>query len=104
MKMKGMSCLVTGSTCGIGEAIARLFLSEGASVLVTGLAGSLDWDPEAYSPQTHVMYADVSDSETPGHLVRTAIDRFGRLDVLVNNAASTERFNAAQTTAEVFDR
>ena len=102
--MKGMRCLVTGSTCGIGEAIARLFLSEGASVLVTGLAGSLDWDAEAYKAQCHVVYADVADSETPGNLVRAAIERFGRLDVLVNNAASTERFNAAQTTAQVFDR
>src|SRR5580700_11097954 len=103
MKMKDMTCLVTGSTCGLGEAIARLFLSEGASVLVTGLAGSLDWDTEAYAPQCHVVYADVAAIDTPERLVRTALERFGRLDVLVNNAASTARFNASQTTAEVFD-
>ena len=47
MKLKDKICLITGSTCGIGEAMARLFLAEGASVLVTGLEGSLAWTPLA---------------------------------------------------------
>lgn len=104
MKMKDTVCLITGSTCGIGEAIARLFLSEGASVLVTGLAGSLTWDVESYAPRTHLIYGDVSDIDTPRHLVDAALERFGGLDVLVNNAASTARFDILATTAEVFDR
>ena len=104
MKMKDKVCLVTGSTCGIGEAIARLFLAEGASVLVTGMEGSLVWNPAHDAEHTHLMYSDLSDAETPRRLVDAALERFGRLDVLVNNAASVERFNAAATTAEVFDR
>jgi len=103
MKMKDKVCLVTGSTCGIGESIARLFLAEGASVLVTGLDGSLAWDIDSFGAQTGIVYGDVSDLDMPRRLVRAALDRFGRLDVLVNNAASTERFNAEATTAEVFD-
>src|SRR5580698_2389734 len=104
MKMKDKVCLVTGSTCGIGEAIARLFLAEGASVLITGLDGSLTWDIDSYADRTHIVYGDVAETDMPGRLVAAALDRFGRLDVLVNNAASTQRFNAEATTAEVFDR
>jgi NAD(P)-dependent dehydrogenase (short-subunit alcohol dehydrogenase family) len=104
MKMKDSVCLVTGSTCGIGEAIARLFLAEGASVLVSGLPGSLAWGPDTHSAKAALAYGDLSNADTPRRLVETAVERFGRLDVLVNNAASTERFQAADTTAEIFDR
>jgi NAD(P)-dependent dehydrogenase (short-subunit alcohol dehydrogenase family) len=104
MKMKDMTCLVTGSTCGIGETIARLFLKEGASVLVTGLPGSFVWDTDSYADKAHLVYGDLSNSETPRQLVGAALERFGKLDVLVNNAASTQRYDAAATTAEVFDR
>jgi NAD(P)-dependent dehydrogenase (short-subunit alcohol dehydrogenase family) len=102
--MNGLRCLVTGSTCGIGEAIARLFLAEGACVLVTGLDGSLAWDAEECGARSPVVYADLAQPDAPQRLLHAALERFGGLDVLVNNAASTARFNAAQTTAEVFDR
>ncbi len=104
MKMNDTVCLITGSTCGIGETMARLFLAEGASVLVTGLPGSLTWDVGSYSGRTHLLYGDLSDPETPRRLVDATLERFGRLDVLVNNAASTARFDAAATTAAVFDQ
>jgi NAD(P)-dependent dehydrogenase (short-subunit alcohol dehydrogenase family) len=104
MKMQDTVCLVTGSTCGIGQSIAQLFLKEGASVMVHGFEGSLVWDTSNHGAMTHVAYGDLSDTDTPRRLVEETLERFGRLDVLVNNAASTERFNAAATTAEVFDR
>src|ERR1700722_1687277 len=104
MRMKGMACLVTGSTCGLGETIAKLFMSEGASALVHGLTGSLVWDTGSYAAQSHLVYGDLSDTDTPRRLVEAALERFGRLDVLVNNAANIDRANAASTTAAVFDR
>jgi NAD(P)-dependent dehydrogenase (short-subunit alcohol dehydrogenase family) len=104
MKMKDKVCLVTGSTCGIGEAIARLFLSEGASVLVTGLDGSLTWDVDSHDGRTHLLYDDLSNTEAPRRLIDAVLGRFGRLDVLVNNAASVARFDAVATTAEIFDQ
>jgi NAD(P)-dependent dehydrogenase (short-subunit alcohol dehydrogenase family) len=103
MKLKDKVCLITGSTSGIGEATARLFLAEGAFVLVTGLEGSLAWDPAAHA-QVHLVYDDLSDTAAPRRLVNAALERFGKLDVLVNNAATMERASAAATTAEVFDR
>jgi NAD(P)-dependent dehydrogenase (short-subunit alcohol dehydrogenase family) len=103
MKMKDMTCLVTGSTCGLGETMAKLFLSEGASVMVTGLPGSLTWDTGSYGERCQVAYDDLMDVEAPRRLVSAALERFGRLDVLVNNAANINRANVANTTAEVFD-
>lgn len=104
MKLKDKVCLVTGSTCGIGEAIAKLFLEHGASVLITGLYGSLTWDPASYGKRTSIVYGDLSSPHLPMRIVETAMTRFNGLDVVVNNAASTERFDAQATTAEVFDR
>ena len=99
-----MVCLVTGSTSGIGESIARTFLDHGASVLVTGLPGSLGWDLDAYGPRAHIEYSDLSDAEAPQFLIDAVLRRFGKLDVLVNNAATMERSDYASTSVEVFDR
>lgn len=84
--------------------MARLFLAEGASVLVTGLEGSLAWDAAGHGRQAHLVYDNLSDIDAPRRLVEAALARFGRLDVLVNNAATMERASAEATTAEVFDR
>jgi ketoreductase RED2 len=83
--------IVTGSSSGIGEATARAFDAEGAHVVVNSstsveageaVAGSL-------ARGTYVQ-ADVSDPAACEALVEAAVSRFGRLDVLVNNAGVTE--------------
>jgi ketoreductase RED2 len=83
--------IVTGSSSGIGEATARAFDAEGAHVVVNSstsveageaVAGSL-------ARGTYVQ-ADVSDPAACEALVEAAVARFGRLDVLVNNAGVTE--------------
>jgi NAD(P)-dependent dehydrogenase (short-subunit alcohol dehydrogenase family) len=102
--MSGRACIVTGSTTGIGAAIAKLFLDHGASVLVTGLPDTLIWDPSPYGRSCHVEYFDLSDTSTPAKVIDYAIGSFGKLDVLVNNAASNERSNSLSTSADVFDR
>ncbi|MFI6028115.1 SDR family NAD(P)-dependent oxidoreductase [Amycolatopsis magusensis] len=78
--------LVTGAGTGIGRATARRFAAEGADVLVVGrtaerLAETAD------HPNIRTCVADVA--EDPEGIVDAALDAFGRLDVLVNNAAIT---------------
>lgn len=88
-KLQGQVAIVTGGTQGIGEAVVRLFVSEGASVLVVArtpdggdkLIGELGRSAVCF------LQADVSDPNTAGLAIRAAIDEFGRLDILVNNAA-----------------
>ena len=87
MKLAGRTALVTGASRGIGRAIAHAYAREGARVVVTGrdeaaldaLVGELGADALA-AP------ADLASPETPEALVAATINRFGALDLLVNNA------------------
>ena len=87
-QLEGLSAIVTGGTAGIGEAIVRLFCARGARVVVAGrgaeagerLVDELGADDVAF------LAADVTDPGTPGAAVAHACERFGALDVLVNNA------------------
>lgn len=86
----GRAVIVTGAGRGIGRAHALAFAAEGASVVVNELdagAGQQVVEEIAAAGGRAVSYADdVADWEGAARLVQTALDEFGRLDVLVNNA------------------
>jgi NAD(P)-dependent dehydrogenase (short-subunit alcohol dehydrogenase family) len=80
--------LVTGATSGIGETIARRLVAEGAQVLATGRSIERGQRLEAaLGSQLHFYSTDIKDEESGNSLTSAAVSRFGRLDVLVNNAA-----------------
>ncbi|MET9681862.1 SDR family NAD(P)-dependent oxidoreductase [Streptomyces coeruleorubidus] len=79
--------LVTGAGTGIGRATAHAFADAGAQVVAVGrreapLTETAAHDPARISP----LVADITADEGPESIVRTALDRHGRIDVLVNNA------------------
>ncbi len=80
--------IVTGAGSGIGAATARRFAEEGANVVLAGRSrGKLDGVAKALEPgRTLVHEADVAQMQDVEGLVAAAVGRFGRLDVLVNNA------------------
>jgi ketoreductase RED2 len=85
--------LVTGSSSGIGEQIARRFAQLGAAVVVnssTSIAAGEQLATELGARAAYVQ-ADISDAEQARHLVEATVERFGALDVLVNNAGWTTR-------------
>src|SRR5262249_13612608 len=88
--------LVTGGTRGIGRVIAQSFLAAGADVLVCG-RNEPESMPAAAGRAAAFTRADVRDPEQADQVVEMAVDAFGRLDVLVNNAGGTP--NAAAATA-----
>lgn len=87
--LKDKICIVTGSTRGIGRAIADLYASEGARVIVNGTReGSADAWIEAHPlrDRLHALYFDISDPGQVRKNVMAVKKEFGRIDVLVNNA------------------
>jgi ketoreductase RED2 len=90
-ELDGSVVLVTGSSSGIGAATARAFAAVGATVVVNSRS-----TPEAGQavaddlPGASYVQADIADGDEARALIDTVVDRHGRLDVLVNNAGTTE--------------
>lgn len=88
--LEGKVAIVTGSSSGIGEAIARLFAAEGASVVVNSARSVAAGEALAAElPGALYVRADVAQEDQAKALVQVALDRWGRLDILVNNAGTT---------------
>jgi NAD(P)-dependent dehydrogenase (short-subunit alcohol dehydrogenase family) len=105
MRLKDKVILVTGSTTGIGEAIARRVVAEGARVVVHGRDEARGQAMVAQWPERAVLaLADLADPAAAPQLVETAVRAFGRLDAVVNNAASVARSNLETTDAAFFDK
>ena len=87
MRLDGKVAIITGASSGIGLAIARRFVAEGARVIAGDINGPrLDSAVAAIGGEIVGVTGDISQKETAEVLVRAALDRYGRLDVLVNNA------------------
>ncbi|WP_428338915.1 SDR family NAD(P)-dependent oxidoreductase [Mycobacterium sp.] len=91
--LEGKAALVTGSTSGIGRAIAQMFAARGASVVVTGRDAERGADVVATIRSAggigHFVAADLRNEDEVCRLVEAAAQQLGHLDVLVNNAAPT---------------
>jgi NAD(P)-dependent dehydrogenase (short-subunit alcohol dehydrogenase family) len=94
--------IVTGATSGIGAAIGEQFASLGASLVLTGRSESRGREVvrgiEAKGGRVAFLPGDIRDLGMADSLVRLALDRFGRLDVLVNNAGILFRGSALDCT------
>lgn len=105
MRLQDKVILVTGSTTGIGEAIARRVIAEGARVVVHGRDVERGHAlVEQWPGRAALTTADLADPDSATVLVDAAIRAFGRLDAVVNNAASVARSNLQSTDAAFFDR
>ena len=103
-RLQGQVAVVTGATSGIGEATARLFVEEGARVV---LAGRSEAKGEAIARElgdaAAFQRADVRREDDVAALVTSAVERFGRLDCLFNNAGAPTRGDLWTVAAEDFD-
>jgi len=102
--------LITGSTSGIGEAVGRRLVADGYRVVinsVTSVDAGAKLVAELGEAVAHYVQGDIAIEDDTRRLVTETIDRFGRLDVLVNNAGTTvviPHGNLEAATPEVFRR
>ncbi len=88
--LEGKAAIVTGSARGIGRATAELFVSEGAKVLINDIDGDVaEQAAGEIDGETAVFAGDLTEPGVPDELVKTAIDAFGEIDIMVNNAGYT---------------
>src|SRR4051812_6990574 len=110
MRLSNKIAIVTGAGSGFGEGIARTFAREGASVVVNDLdeeKGRRVADSITAAGQGSALFfaADVTDDKAVAAMVRTAEERFGGLDIMVNNAGYTHRNKPMlEVTDAEFDR
>jgi NAD(P)-dependent dehydrogenase (short-subunit alcohol dehydrogenase family) len=104
MRLRDKVVIVTGSTQGVGEGIARRFVAEGAKVVLHGLERELGERILAdLQPNAVLCVNDLSKPESAQELVDAAVKSFGGLHAIVNNAATTRRATLEQTDAATFD-
>jgi NAD(P)-dependent dehydrogenase (short-subunit alcohol dehydrogenase family) len=109
-RLKGKAAIITGADSGIGRAVAIAFAREGADVLISYLEEHEDaketarWVEEA-GRKVILEPGDVADETYCQGLVRRALDEFGKLDILVNNAALQRSHQSIEEiSAEEWDR
>src|SRR6478609_8643332 len=109
MSLHGKVAIVTGGNTGIGKAVVLALAERGASVVIDYVANpdattDLEKQVLALGEQSIGVEADVSKVEDVQRLIDTTIERFDRLDIMVNNAGIETRTSVLDTTEDAYDR
>ena len=102
MNLRNATALITGGSSGIGRAIAKSLVDAGARVAITG-RNEKRLDEAAKAIKAHPIKADVSSEDDVKRTYREFFDKFGHLDILVNNAAFGERRPLVEMDRAKFD-
>ncbi|OLN96493.1 2,5-dichloro-2,5-cyclohexadiene-1,4-diol dehydrogenase [Colletotrichum chlorophyti] len=107
--LPGTTVIVTGSGGGLGKSIAEAYLAAGANVVISDinesrLSAVLAEHRDTYAGRLHSIPTDVTSEDSVKALISGAVARFGRLDVVVNNAGVMDKFDpAAECSKQTWD-
>ncbi|MFO1135206.1 MAG: SDR family NAD(P)-dependent oxidoreductase [Rhodoblastus sp.] len=102
--LSGKFAVITGAASGIGRATATLFAERGARVLAVDRPESAIMTAHAGNDAVSVLAKSVADDDAPDAIVRAALEKFGAIDILFNNAGVSNRSLAAETSDADWDR
>jgi NAD(P)-dependent dehydrogenase (short-subunit alcohol dehydrogenase family) len=86
MRLENKVAVITGAGSGMGRAMAKLFAAEGAKVICADISGRQDEVAAAIGATAMPIHADVANESDVKRMIAAAEDKFGRLDILINNA------------------
>ena len=108
MRFSNKVLLATGAATGLGRTTAKIFADEGCRLVLVDIAASplthMTEALRAAGTSAETVIGDVSDAETAQRAVRLAIEKFGRVDVLFNNAGMNPVGTIANTPETAWDR
>ncbi|MFO7807462.1 MAG: SDR family oxidoreductase [Candidatus Moraniibacteriota bacterium] len=104
MRLESKVAIVTGGASGIGKAIGEEFLKEGAKVVFSDINEGENLINEENEDRAEFIKCDVSDANQVKHLVEETANRFGQVDVMVNNAGIGSSKNVLEETDEDWEK
>src|SRR5262249_15392936 len=105
MRLKNKTALITGGNSGIGLATARVFIAEGAKVVITGRnRETLEATAKELGPNALALVADVNDGAATEAAARQGAEKFGKYDILFVNAGIAGATPLGAATREVFEK
>jgi len=106
-KLQDKVVIITGGAGGIGSGIAKAMVKEGAIVAIVDVdevtGKSMEKELQATSPNSMFLQANLMDRENLGQIITTVIEKYGKLDVLVNNAHASKQATLEETTQADLD-
>ncbi len=107
MKLENKVAIITGGSAGIGKAIAKRFLKEGAKVIICDIVDEkLNKAEEELSPVgiLRTYHTNIADKEQVSDMIERVLEEFGKIDILINNAGITKDAQFYKMTEEQFDQ
>ena len=107
MKLENKVAIITGGSAGIGKAIAKRFLQEGAKVIICDIVDEkLNKAEEELSPVgiLRTYHTNIADKEQVSSMIERVLEEFGKIDILINNAGITKDAQFYKMTEEQFDQ
>ncbi|MTD39250.1 3-oxoacyl-[acyl-carrier-protein] reductase [Erwinia sp. CPCC 100877] len=107
MELQGKNVFITGSTRGIGKAVALAFAKEGANIALNGrseISSEQIEEIEAFGVKCIGVSGDIADFQAAGDMIEAVVEGLGSIDVLVNNAGITNDKLLLRMTDEDFNR
>src|SRR5262245_56203642 len=106
-KLEGKVAVITGASAGIGLASARALAAEGARLVLTARRDerlkALAAEAQAAGTEAACIVGDAREEETARHTVAAAVEKFGRLDILINNVGVGNYKDLVDTSLEDYD-
>ncbi|WP_397536625.1 SDR family NAD(P)-dependent oxidoreductase [Rummeliibacillus pycnus] len=106
-KLDGKVVIITGGAGGIGSGMAKAMVKEGAIVTIVDLneetGKAMEKELQQHSPQSMFLQANLMDRDNLPNIIKTVVDKYGKLNILVNNAHASKQKTIEETTQADLD-